>query len=472
MIETFKKIILAKANADIAMTATEDKISLKAAHAEGEINFYRLATVIVEMSVKSLIDGENKFYLHFELKDLAHAEELLAEMLDTLADIKEHHKLKILLCCTGGLTTGYFGDKLNEAARLLSLDFTFNAVPFPKLYTEGVSYDVILLAPQIAFQYQKVCAMLPDKFVRKIPPKIFAAYDVGAAVAFVQAELKKERVASTGYAEAQGVDHALKADAKILSIALMPFYGEARRTRIAYRIYQRGKVIHEERVIKGRFNVVRDIEDILDTVSVRCMKYDAVGIALPGIVRDGRLDLHTFIDPEFNLHEHLEQKYRVPIIIENNANAAALGYWAQQTEAQNMIFMSQPRGYTVGGQGIILNGKLWRGCHNVAGETKFVCFKVLTKDEWERHTEPDSERIYDMLLFQITAGIAVMDPELICVRSEMATDMEKIAARLQEYIPTPYLPKFRHVTEVEMSECIMLGQMLLCLEVLQSRTGS
>ena len=58
------------------------------------------------------------------------------------------------------------------------------------------------------------------------------------------------------------------------------------------------------------------------------------------------------------------------------------------------------------------------------------------------------------------------DPELICIRSEMVTDMEALHQKLAAYIPDKYLPALQHIRDDEMSELALLGQMILCLEKL------
>ena len=105
------------------------------------------------MVLTNLADGENKFYLHFELKDLDYAQELFSQMVETLTDLKNQQSVKILLSCTGGMTTSFFAQKLNDAVKLLSLDYEFAAVPFHRLYNVGFDYSAILLAPQIAYEF-------------------------------------------------------------------------------------------------------------------------------------------------------------------------------------------------------------------------------------------------------------------------------------------------------------------------------
>ena len=69
----------------------------------------------------------------------------------------------------------------------------------------------------------------------------------------------------------------------------------------------------------------------------------------------------------FALKAALEAKFRLPVLLENDANAAAVGeMWLGAARgARNIICITLGTG--VGG-GIILDGKLWRGTDGCAGE--------------------------------------------------------------------------------------------------------
>ena len=459
----FKNWILAQKISDGKIEAAEDSIKISTSYAAGKINFYDLNVLIVEMAVTNLADGENKFYLHFELKDLAYAQELFGEMIDTLEDLKNQQKLKILLSCTGGLTTGFFADKLNDAAKILALDYEFAAVPFHKLYSVGFDYSVILLAPQIAYQASKAAEVLHNQLVLKIPPKVFASYDSAEMLKFIRAELDswKKTAAERFIAK---VRKGIKSDAKILSIAIMPSYGQS---RIAYRIYEKGAPILDETVIKNKLNFVSDLRDILDTVSCRCKNFDAIGIATGGAIHDGHVDLKRFISPEINLKKLLEEKYGVPVTITNNLKSAALGYYVQQDKYENILFVSRPVGYRASGLGLVLNGKVFDGAHNMAGEIHYTTESFVPKEDWAPDYMTDLDKVLDGVAFEIRAGISVVDPDLICLRCAMTPDIEAIKAKLAEFIPKKYLPEFVYLRDEEMQEYVLLGQMILSLESLE-----
>ena len=144
ILQSFKEKILSAKLDDAKIFEVEGNFEIKTAYAIGKINFYALDVLIVEMSVTNLADDENKFYLHFELRDLNYAEELFAEMLATITDLKSKQTVKILLSCTGGLTTGFFADKLNETAKILELDYKIDAIHFNKIFNVGFGRDFFL----------------------------------------------------------------------------------------------------------------------------------------------------------------------------------------------------------------------------------------------------------------------------------------------------------------------------------------
>lgn len=466
ILSEFKQKILSKNFSEGTISEINGNIEIKTSYAVGKINFYDLEVNIVEMSVTNLADDENKFYLHFELRDLKHAEELFFDMLNTMIDLKNQQKLKILLSCTGGLTTGFFADKLNEAATLLSLNYEFNAVPFYKLYEVARDYSLILLAPQIAYQAKNAQEVLNNQLVLKIPPKVFAAYDSGEMLNFIRAELNNWKKTSAERIIAKVRAGLIKNDAKILSIVLLP---SVNQTRIAYRIYQNGDPIVEETVIKGKLNVLRDLQDILDTIPCRFKNYDAVGIATAGTIHDGFLELKHFMLQDINLQKFLEEKYKVPVTITNNLKAAALGYYVQQDKYENILFVSRPYGFRSSGMGMVLNGKVFDGAHNMAGEIRYMMQSVVAPEDWAKNFVADPEKVLDAISFEIRAGISIVDPQLICVRSPMTPDIEKIKDKVKEYIPAEYLPAFVYLRDEEMPEYALLGQMILSLESLEEK---
>jgi glucokinase len=109
-----------------------------------------------------------------------------------------------------------------------------------------------------------------------------------------------------------------------------------------------------------------DITDALITPSTT-----AIGIGVPGLV-----DLHTGTVSDvvnipswkkISLQQILEQRYNIPVLINNDANCFALGeyYFGKGKKTDSMV------GLTIGtglGSGLILNKQLYTGTHCGAGE--------------------------------------------------------------------------------------------------------
>ncbi len=102
-----------------------------------------------------------------------------------------------------------------------------------------------------------------------------------------------------------------------------------------------------------------------------------IGIGVPGIVNTGN---DILLAPNLNwrnvhLKPAVEEKYGVPVIIENEANAGAYGekkFGAGKT-FDNIIYVSVGVGI---GVGLILNGRLYRGNNGFSGELGHMTIDV------------------------------------------------------------------------------------------------
>ena len=96
-----------------------------------------------------------------------------------------------------------------------------------------------------------------------------------------------------------------------------------------------------------------------------------VGIGFPGPLN---ADTGTIFNPpnlngwdNVPLRDILEKELRVPVAIENDANAAALGEWWKGAGSGTSSLVCITIGTGVGG-GIVMDGKVWHGASSIAGE--------------------------------------------------------------------------------------------------------
>ncbi|WP_019152703.1 ROK family transcriptional regulator [Robertmurraya massiliosenegalensis] len=102
-----------------------------------------------------------------------------------------------------------------------------------------------------------------------------------------------------------------------------------------------------------------------------------IGIGVPGTVsKDGKVLLAPNLNwRNINLKGVLQEKYNVPIIIENEANAGAYGekLFGAGKEANNLVYVSVGIGI---GVGLILNNHLYRGNNGFSGELGHMTINI------------------------------------------------------------------------------------------------
>jgi glucokinase-like ROK family protein len=112
------------------------------------------------------------------------------------------------------------------------------------------------------------------------------------------------------------------------------------------------------------------VDQALSITNEKHLRPLGIGIGLPGLINLRRGEL--ILAPNLNwknvpLRLIFNQRFRLPIYIENEANLAALGeyYFGIARGYENFIYLSS--GIGLGG-GIMIDGNLFRGGHGYAGE--------------------------------------------------------------------------------------------------------
>lgn len=466
--QAFVDWILSHASQDYHVQKDDDdSLRLVTDFGEATIHFTEIDAnmIIVEFIIVATKDDSTQFYLHFQLNNEAHAKKLYEEMVQTLLKLKDKKTIKVLLSCSAGLTTSMFASELNSTAQMLKLDLQFDAVPYTDIYKQAENYDIILIAPQIGYMKKRLAESLYDKLVLQIPTSLFASYDSFSTIKFVQDEIqnfyankekKKQRACACN----------IKEKKRILAIAILP---DRTQSRIYYELFENGQIIDQNMIIKPTTNYL-DLYDIIDTILLKHQRIDLIGISTSGIIGpDGVVNLRIIKENNINLKALIEKKYKIKTYVFNNVNAAVLGFAQEHKDCKNIIFHSQPFGYSLGGQGILSNGQLIFGKNGIAGEVRFFMHRMQLSDDpnqlcWS------TQGVLELVTKSLLPAIALFGPELIAIRSPMTSDMEEVKKKLLSFIPEKYMPEFVYVQDA--SGYMLDGTIRLCLDLYEKEKTS
>lgn len=118
-----------------------------------------------------------------------------------------------------------------------------------------------------------------------------------------------------------------------------------------------------------------DIQDVLQTINdyltrmMQTMKCPLIslGLSIHGVVKDNQILYSPFVDyQQLDLKQYFENKYQVPVILENEANLTAI--YERDYEANNDISLISISIHKGIGAGIIIAGHLYKGRNGEAGE--------------------------------------------------------------------------------------------------------
>src|SRR5580765_8603818 len=127
-------------------------------------------------------------------------------------------------------------------------------------------------------------------------------------------------------------------------------------------------------ISRGRDHVIEEMCSAIKSVAggfQHAYSLTGVGIGVPGIIekKTGRVIKSPNLPDWLNypVKEEIERRLQSVVILENDANSAALGeYWlGAARDADAMIIITLGTG--VGG-GIVMNGDIWEGMTGMAGE--------------------------------------------------------------------------------------------------------
>lgn len=190
-IEVFKKWVYFQIKNDSRLTLEiSDSQTYKMTYQNKVATFVVWPIGIIEETIS---DGDKLlFYLHYQFYNFHFAMDLFYRMINKLTEDTEDEMKHILLCCTGGMTTGFFAEKMNKYCELNQLPYEISASAIYNLDNVFQDYELILIAPQLRYKVMELSQKYKPTIVKSIEPVAFATYDCQALLTQIE-EFYQER---------------------------------------------------------------------------------------------------------------------------------------------------------------------------------------------------------------------------------------------------------------------------------------
>lgn len=228
---------------------------------------------------------------------------------------------------------------------------------------------------------------------------------------------------------------------KILTISFHKEYRNGYFTFYTMRVYNSvDKVLYETIKTPNILNfetLYQDIKDIMNQYK----NIKVISIAVPGVIsQTGHLGEISLIEgfhhfEGIHIAKELNEGLNVKVLIDNDVNVTAIGYYSNHKELSHLGFIYQPL-EDLAGAATIVNGQLQRGKHHFAGELSFLPF--LTHEQQFEYIKTTEGRIQLLTMFIVTM-IVMNDPDMICISCESLESIEPLLAEVRKYLPYNHL---------------------------------
>lgn len=268
---------------------------------------------------------------------------------------------------------------------------------------------------------------------------------------FLKQMESKGEVVSVGFDESSGGRRAKRYTynpAYMLGLAIIL---EKRET--SFTVYNcLGEVVKQ-----GHIHSMLDKEVLLLIICIKNIieehpTINTVSIGVPGAVNSGEI----FHIPGYenyqniNLKKYVEEQLSIPTVIENDMNAAVIGYMAQRKMNADISLFYLYLGQNGPGAGVVVNGEIVRGKTFFSGEVQFIPLyddsnfldAVSIKPIVTMNSLQLEKRI-DAISRLVASITSILNPHcfIFCEDELDAIMSNKVAERSATYVPKEHLPE-------------------------------
>jgi predicted NBD/HSP70 family sugar kinase len=205
-----------------------------------------------------------------------------------------------------------------------------------------------------------------------------------------------------------------------------------------------GEIIEEDSVTIDVISY-ESIDELIERLLAKYGIIKAIGIGVPGAVYEGVVLDNCDIKELRNLPlgEQLKEKYSIEVVVENDMNLTALGFYKKQNydEDKNIAIINFPEDNCIG-SGIIVDGHIIKGNTNFAGEVSYLPINTSNHD-LSKWLNINNNRFLATVVRTIVSVIAIINPDTIVLTGELISKdiLEDTYNGCLKIIPKEHIPK-------------------------------
>lgn len=205
-------------------------------------------------------------------------------------------------------------------------------------------------------------------------------------------------------------------------------------------------------------------DSLIEEMLLKYPSIKVISFGMPGQEVDGRLLISDYRDLRNQFFtSHIQEKFQLPVIFENDINAAVEGYCYSHgvTEKQCVVGIYFPSKYPPGA-GIYLNGGIYKGRNGLAGEIKYLPFEV----DWDNF-DFNEEQIKEIVIKTLLSFCCMYNPDIIVLYGEGIVDsiVKEFKNRCDSEIERIMIPEI--VISKELNNDFEMGIKRIALKALE-----
>lgn len=221
----------------------------------------------------------------------------------------------------------------------------------------------------------------------------------------------KNEVNEVGVEDSIGGRCAKKYSLNPMYVVSLLLYLEGNKLNWIVSDFCRNKIASGNLNCKDR--ILEEMDEIIYSIKSSYSQLASIVIGVASNVNNGKIMSHIEYKElqGVNITEYFEEKYGIPVIIENDMNIAIRGYWDRHSSNDIEVVVNIYIGDNGMGASMIINGKVLKGKSNFAGELHYlpICDDNI-KYAKEGFGESDIVEYYGKV---IQSYVSLINPNLI-----------------------------------------------------------